>query len=194
MSVYRVKIRWTGFTGSPGYTLLHFDAPTGATLAGAQDVYDQAVTFMSAIGSALHSTVKLTAENTVEVVNQTNAQLEDFLTVTASGTTGGTASGGYSSSTGACITWDTGEVKNGRRVRGRTFIVPLAGTSYDADGTLTASALTDIQGAADGLAGGGFSFGVLSRPSVKGAEDGSFHTVTSGRVTDKTAMLRSRRD
>lgn len=194
MAVYRVKVRWSGFSGAPGYTNLHFDAPTEPTQAGAQAVYQAAFQFTVDITSALPSAVSLTTEGGVEVVDQTTNELITILQATQGATQKGLNTGGFSSATGACIVWETGEVKNGRRVRGRTFVVPLAATYYDLDGTLNNGVLTDLQSAATALAGGGFSFGVLSRPSSQGAGDGSFHTVSSGRITDKTAVLRSRRD
>lgn len=194
MSVYRVKCRWTGFTGAPGYTILHFDAPTEPTEAGAIEAADNAHQFIQDCASNMPSAVKLNIETAVEVIDQATNQLETIFTVPSPVALAGTVAGGFSSSTGACVTWETGEVKNGRRVRGRTFLVPLASSCYDTDGTLTSMTLTDLQAAASGLAAGGFSFGVLSRPSGPGAADGSFHTVSSGRVNDKTAILTSRRD
>lgn len=194
MACYRVKLRWSGFSGAPGYTNLHFDAPTEPTQAGAQAVYDAAWTFSGEITSALPTAVSITTEGGVEVIDETNNQLITILSVTTNSTMKGLMSGGFSSATGAVITWETGEVKNGRRVRGRTFIVPISTAGYDTDGTLTSGVVTDLSNAAGVLSGGGFSFGVLSRPSSSAAADGSFHTVSSGRVNDKTAMLTSRRD
>jgi hypothetical protein len=194
MAVYRVKIRWAGFSGAPGYTNLHFDAPTEPTTAGAQAVYDAAHTFAEGITSAIPNVVSLTVESGVEIVDQDTNQLITILSATPKPNLTGLQTTGFSSATGACITWETGEVKNGRRVRGRTFIVPISSTYYQTDGTLASTVITDLVNAATALAGGGFSFGILSRPSVEGAADGSFHTVSSGRVADKTAILRSRRD
>lgn len=194
MAVYRVKLRWTGFTGAPGYTNLHFDAPTEPTTLGAQSVYDAAHTFAANISSAIPSGVSITTEGGVEVIDQTNNQLITILSATTKPNAGGVQTAGYASSTGAVITWETGEVKNGRRVRGRTFVVPISSVHYQTDGTLTSGLITDLQDAAGALAGGGFNFGILSRPSISGAADGSFHTVSSGRVADKAAILTSRRD
>lgn len=194
MSVYRVKLRWTGFTGAPGYTNLHFDASTTPTQEGAQAVYTAAYTFAGGISSALPSAVSITTEGGVEVIDQTTNQLETIFSATTSPAAKGIQTGGFASSTGAVITWETGEVKNGRRVRGRTFIVPISSAYYETDGTLTAGVITDLQNAASELSGGGFTFGILSRPSTVGASDGSFHTVSSGRIADKAAILTSRRD
>ncbi len=194
MAIYRVKIRWSGFSGAPGYTVLHFDASTAPTQEGAQAAHDNARAFAVAFASATPSVVRLTVEAAVEVVDPTSGDLINVYTVTTGAQISGSGTGGFSSATGACITWETGEVKNGRRVRGRTFIVPMSSVYYETDGTITAGGLTDLQEAAANLAGGGFNFGIWSRPSGPGATDGSFHTVSSGRVTDKTAILRNRRD
>ena len=194
MAVYRVKLRWTGFTGAPGYTNLHFDAPTDHTQAAAQACYDAASGFAGEIASTIPNAVSITTEGGVEVLEQTNNQLITVYSATTVSPAKGIQTGGYSSATGAVITWETGEVKNGRRVRGRTFIVPLSAAYYEADGTLSAGVITDLQNAAAALSGGGFNFGILSRPTAVGATDGSFHTVSSGRIADKTAILTSRRD
>lgn len=194
MAVYRVKLRWTGFTGAPGYTNLHFDAPTDHTQAGAQSAYTAASGFATEIASALPSAVSVTTEGGVEVIEQTTNQLITVYSATTVPAAKGIQTAGYASSTGAVITWETGEVKNGRRVRGRTFIVPLSSAYYETDGTLSAGVITDLQNAASALSGGGFNFGILSRPSLPGAADGSFHTVSSGRIADKAAILTSRRD
>lgn len=194
MAVYRVKLRWTGFTGAPGYTNLHFAAPTEPTQAGAQAAYDAAADFAGNIISAVPSAVSITTEGGVEVVEQTTNELMTVFSATTRTASKGLQTGGFASSTGACIVWETGEVRNGRRVRGRTFVVPLAGVYYDTDGTLTSGVITDLQQAATALAGGGFSFGILARPTVTGAADGGFYTVSSGRISDKSAVLRSRRD
>ena len=130
----------------------------------------------------------------MEIVDEASNELINILQVTPAAVVPGALTGGFASSTGACIIWETGEVKNGRRVRGRSFIVPMSGAHYDNDGTLKSTAITDITEAANTLCAGGFDFGVLSRPSAVGANDGSFHTASSGRVSDKAAVLRSRRD
>lgn len=194
MALYRVKTRWTGFTGSPGYTILHFSAPTEPTLTRAQEVHGAVQTFMSGISSYLPSAARLTVETGVEIINETNGMLENVFTVTAGTAISGTVTGGFSSATGACINWNTTEVRNGRRVRGRSFIVPLAATMYDTDGTLTPTVLAGLQGRADTLVGGGWDLQVFKRPTVKGATDGDAATVVSARIADKTAILRSRRD
>lgn len=110
---------------------------------------------------------------------------------TATGFVGG-GSSNYPSGVGAVVTWNTDGIVRGRRVRGRTFIVPLDGGSYDASGTLASFALDTFRNAADALitacAG---AFVIWSRPS--GGAAGSSHPVVSATVSDRVATLRSRR-
>jgi hypothetical protein len=93
---------------------------------------------------------------------------------------------------------------NFRRVRGRTFIVPIGGASLAGDGTLDATKQGNIQSAANTLvasAAATVQLVIWSRPfpgdpnnGGSFARDGSSHPVKSALVRDKVAMLRSRRD
>lgn len=102
--------------------------------------------------------------------------------------TGGAAA---AAGVGACVTWLTSDVVNGRRVRGRTFIVPLSTDGYQDDGTLTPAAVTAL-GVFAGLLIAE-SLVVWHRPTTVGGSNGSEHAVTSFKVSDRVAVLRSRR-
>lgn len=93
---------------------------------------------------------------------------------------------------GACITWLTSGIVSSRRVRGRTFIVPIPVANYDPDGTLTSGALTRLDTAAAILQP---SLAVWHRPTAAGGgSDGSEHPAVDYRIRDKVAFLSSRRD
>ena len=104
----------------------------------------------------------------------------------------GSSSGAYSATSGACITWRTATVVNNKLVRGRTFIVPLSGGSYQSDGTLATSTITTIRTAANALLNStDQTFVVWSRP--KDDAPGQTAVATMALVTDQAAVLRSRR-
>lgn len=104
----------------------------------------------------------------------------------------GQESHAYPAGVGACINWMTDGIVNGRRVRGRTFVVPLDGTRYDTDGTIEPTALSILRTAAsDLLTACGEHFVIYHRP-VDGA-GGSAHAVTDYSVADRVSTLRSRR-
>lgn len=194
MSLFRVKARWTGFSGAPGYTVLHFEAPDDAAGPSPEDCVTAVHTFFDSIRDRLPSVVSVQVEGAVERLEIGTGQLIGFDDVTPPSLVIGAMSGGFSSATGACVGWATNGVRNGRRVRGRTFIVPLGAGTYDTDGTLNSIALTDIQTAASALAADFAGLVVYARETAPGAADGVAYDVAGARVADKTAILRSRRD
>jgi hypothetical protein len=106
----------------------------------------------------------------------------------------GGGSGAYSAPSGAVLHWLTGTVRNGRRLRGRTFIVPLANSNYEANGTLAAGTITAIQNAGLALMDEATTRLVVYGRPAPNAADGVAALVTGARVPDMAAVLRSRRD
>jgi hypothetical protein len=104
----------------------------------------------------------------------------------------------YAGGTGAVIHWLTGVIFNGRRVRGKTFVVPLA-ASADSDGTLASAVLANVQSAATALANvPSPGLTVWSKQYSTGTPPvqigGINAPVDIAQVPDKIAILRSRRD
>lgn len=195
---FRVVVNWTGFNGGPGFTNLYFRTAgsTAVLLTDAQDAVTKVDAWVSALSNHLPSSVTVRVDPTVTEMNeQTGAQI-GFLPTTAPAAHPGGDGGGYSAASGACFNWYTSGVRNGRRVRGRTFIVPLGGTKYDSTGTLAATTLTAYQNATATLLANVTSsrLHVWSRPSGPGASDGQAHPVEFYTLPDKAAILTSRRD
>lgn len=194
----KVTARWSGFSGAPGYSNFFWYRPTDDTWTP-QDFSDatgavHALFTMSK--SLLPPTVKIDVLGDVELIQDTDGQLMDVQGgYVRDQIVGGALDSPYSAASGAVITWRTGTVKNGRRVRGRTFLVPLANVAYETDGTLNASALSTLQTAAQGMINNsGFSNPcVWSRPSAVGATDGTFAMITSASIPDMGSILKSRR-
>lgn len=185
-------INWTGFPGAPGFTNLYWPGPFN------QVNIDSSVQATSNFCDALHfftpSDVTMQASLTVEEIDPANGDLLNVGTsvVSAPGWVGAIA-GGYPAPCGAVINWRTASLHRARRVRGRTFIVPLGGTQYDSAGSLIAGAVTGIQAAGTALVTAGL--GVWARP--KGPPPvvaGAFYDVVAASVPDKSCVLRSRRD
>lgn len=103
----------------------------------------------------------------------------------------GTGNPAAAAGVGACITWLTAGLENAHRVRGRTFFVPMATQNYEADGTLTATALGKLNTLGTTMAG--LELAVWHRPTAVGGSDGSMHPVVSHKVSDSVAFLGSRR-
>lgn len=196
----KVTMRWSGFTGSPGYSNFYFASDAwdpGPELADAADAVDRVETFINGIKGDLPNVVQLAVLGDVGVVDEFTGNLTNILNGAPGAAQSGTAgAGGYPAASGAVINWLTNGFHEGRRVRGRTFIVPLYSNKYGADGSLDGATVTSLAAAAAALGdtGGSPNLGVWKRPSGPGATDGLFHTVTSTSVPDLAAVLRSRRD
>lgn len=193
MAIQRVTSVWTGFSGAPGYTNFYFlgNAEVGGIAANFsvrmfwQEIRDRIPAGVTIATEAEHANID---ETTGEVISYYTPEHEGAMSVA------GSAAGGYSAPSGAVVGWNTDTVRAGRRVRGRTFIVPLGGNAYQSDGTLNPGVQTAIQGAANDLIAStvGNELVVWARP-VNGA-GGVAAPVVSARVPDMGAVLRSRRD
>lgn len=194
----KIVVNWTGFSGAPGYTNLYFrDFGVGDI---DQAIVDGSITkaynWMSSVASRVPASVTLSISSSVEIIESSNGQLQRFMQGTPPAAIVGTGTGAYSAASGAVVNWYTDGVRNGRRIRGRSFLVPLAGSALDTNGTIADTQLAALRTASNGLitATGAGDFGIWARPTTPGGTDGQWNAVTSMTVPDKVAVLRSRRD
>lgn len=203
VAILRVQARWGGFSGAPGYSAFHFrDFGTGegtgtdGDVTQSQAAADKLTAFFSTIADRLPEDLTVQPEAEVEMLEDTTGELLDVFGITPLPPVLGVGLGNYSGPVGAVVNWRTALVKNGRRIRGRTFLVPLVAASFGADGGLSSIAQSDIQNAANTLSATDSTpdLGVYSRPSAVGATDGQWAVVSSTSVPVLAAVLRSRRD
>ena len=194
----KVTINWSGLPGGPGYTNLYFQDISGPTNVD-QTLVDSAVSktdaWLGVFRASLPNSITTGVSATVEAVDETTGALVGFWTGTPATAAVGTGGASYAAPTGAVVSWYTSTVRNGRRIRGRTFMVPLANSAFEADGSLVASKITAWNTATNTLIATGASaeLGVWSRPSSPGGSDGDWALVTSFRIPDMAAILTSRR-
>lgn len=203
MEILRITARWTGFTGAPGYSVFHFSNDAGFWDGGLigdanQEAVDAASSKVSTaftmIRSQLPDIVTITQEPEAEIIDSDTGEILGSAETGGSSQQGSGSSGGYSAASGAVVNWRTNDYRFGRRIRGRTFIVPLDGGAYEDDGTLSSSARDSLVSFGNRLreSDGGPQLGVWSRP--RNGAGGVFATVTASNVPDMAAVLRSRRD
>jgi hypothetical protein len=203
MALLRVKMRWSGINGGNGYSVFHFEdfgsGPDGwdPGPTDAANVVAKVDTFAQGILGVLPAGVTLQVLGDVDEITETTGALVDLHSVTApAARTPSHSAGPYSAPTGAVISWRTGVVHRGRRIRGRTFLVPCIGAAFENNGTLTSTAINTITTAANALMTNGAATGdlaVYARPSAPGATDGMAGIVSGFSVPDMGAVLRSRR-
>lgn len=199
MYIYKVTAAWTGFNGAPGYSNFYWGDPSefeGNVPISASDAANEISFFLEGIKSLLPNNVRVTIQSDVPVLEPETGKLQMATTGGNFGPTIGTGgAGAYAAPVGAVVNYRTNGVRNGRRVRGRTFLVPLANTANEADGTLSSAALSTLQTASNNLLTPATArqLVVFARPTTKGGTDGNWFPVQSARISDRVAVLRSRR-
>jgi hypothetical protein len=191
--VLEYRVNWSGppIEGD-GVTVFHGrgDSIVPAATAAA-DLANRARTFFDAIKALVPTGLLFDFPAEVTDLNTTTGDLEAVHVVTKPADVASTAAAGtFSKPSGARIDWATPAIVAGRRLRGRTFLVPLVGTAYDSIGTLAAAAVTTITTAANVFITGGGNV----HPSVWSRIHGIQADITSVNVPDEAAVLRSRRD
>jgi hypothetical protein len=193
MTIHRVNSAWQNFPGAPGVTTMYFaGAPTQAEIDGIRAFY-------LALVAILPTGLTIQVPSTGDSIDETDGSITGTWSVaTTPAVVTGTAAGTYAGMAGAVIHWLTAGVVNSRRVRGRSFLVPLIAAAFDASGSLSATTITTITNAGNALLTATDTLAVWARPFDGTVSDpdprlGSSHFVTSIRVPDLAIALRSRR-
>lgn len=185
----RVIVQWSGpqVVGS-AVNVLAYDGSDNAAppLSAIRTAYQGLAPF-------LPTGLNIAFPNTGDRFTDTTGDLSGFWTASAVGNVVGSAPAAAAAGVGACASWSTGAVVGTRRLRGRTFLVPLATNAYDTDGTLVSGALTVLNAWGTAMLASGPLF-VWSRPRNEAGDNGTSSGVQSFRVKDKVAFLSSRRD
>jgi hypothetical protein len=192
-TLHRLVLSWSGpqITGS-AVSVLHWSGsdnsapPVAAVLAA-----------FNAQKTSFPSGVTMTVPNSGDSIDDSTGALTGVWSAAGGGAVGMTGLSACAAGVGACIGWTTGGIVIGKRgprkLRGRTFLVPLQKDAYDGSGTLDQNTQTGLQTLANALQAAG-PLAIWHRPSAAGASDGNSYGVISARVRDKVAYLSSRRD
>jgi hypothetical protein len=179
---------------------MHFGSGLDAAVHTASEmetVVARVRTFWDTIKNHFPNAVKWDVQPTVSVIDvQTGALEREYVTDEQPVQVSGQGSGPYPAPSGACIVWKTATVVSGKKLSGKTYLVPVVGSSFQDDGSLIASLPTTVVAATLPLIGESTVFGeqmvVWRRP--RAGAPGAIGPVTQGVVADKAAILRSRRD
>ena len=185
----RIVVRMDGWAGAPGF--MTFYSGAAGVLKAATDA------FIGGVAPAFPSSVTFTVPAEGDLVLDSDGTLAGSWTSGSATTIPGGGDTLFAAPSGACVSWTTGDIVTGsagrpRRLRGRTFLVPLAHNLYASDGTIDAASLTNLRNRASTFWVDG-SLVVWHRPTTVGGTDGFAGDVIGSDVKDKVAVLRSRR-
>jgi hypothetical protein len=190
--------RWvtSGFLGGNGYYYFRVAGQLADTAAGTW--LANLRTMISAWRVYIPSQITFTPDNQVTYIDETTGAIQGVLSPTTQPSfISCTGSGNYPAIAGACVIWRTGKTSVRRLRVGRTFIVPLSGSAYDATGavspaaasTIATAANTYLATAAPGAAGRAV---VWHRPN-KGAANGLVSDALTASCSGRSAELKTRR-
>lgn len=184
----RVRAVWSGFPGGPGVSTFY--------VADAITQLPRIRTFFDGIKGILPTDVTVSFPNTGDRIDEVDGSLAGSWTAGSTpANVVGTAAVVYGAPMGLMVNWRTSGIVSGRRLRGRTFIVPAAGLE-SSTGAPTTTGLTTLSTAADTLIGATFDqIKIWSRPrTLPTPRSGSSAFVTGKTVPAKFVVMRSRRD
>lgn len=193
----RVRVALTGFPGGPGVmTFATTDVDTFIPVLKA---------WLIRVAVYMPADVSLHVESTGDTFESTTGLIQGTWARGVQPTYVGGSVGAYAAPVGVVVEWLTDIHLSGRRLRGRTFVVPCTTAAFSLDGSLDAAVQVEFQAASSAFAANSAgTFTIWQRPRLARPADGSrkavlargggHGVVTSSRVPDKAAVLRSRRD
>lgn len=193
MSILEITAKWSGFSGGPGYSTFH-TTNAGIVTSAVDNSVTGVMTFFENIKAQLCTNTTIQVQAEVKELDPATGALVGLHTAATAGTKVGSGSPNQGPSpAGAVISWGTGGVNRGRRVRGRTFVVPMALQVFQADGSIDNAVVAALKSAATNYrTSSAYESLIWSRPRA-GAGGAAFPILTSN-VPDMVAVLRSRRD
>ena len=182
----RVRVTWAGSpVVGPGVSTFYWDEADSGYVA-------KVTAFFNAVKNIVAVGVVWTIPNTGDLIDVATGELTGSWTDGTAATVNAAQAGNYAQGVGARIRWATSGIRNGRRVRGSTFIVPLTVAAYDAGGTLSTTVIDACNTAAGTFFTGGVTQAkIWSRPV--GGGGGQANTILSGQCLDQVSWLRTRR-
>lgn len=180
----KVPVVWATGAGGPGLSVFYSDT--------ADDITVLLGTFFNAIKASFPPVVAWTIPAAGDTIDSTTSQPNGVWSGGTAASIAGTGGATYMAGTGGMVRWLTGSILNGRKVYGRTFLLPLFNGAGDSDGSLGAGTLATLQGAATTIAATA-KLRVVHRPTSVAAADGSAFVVSAAVVPDKIVSLRGRR-
>jgi hypothetical protein len=188
MPFTQYRAEWSTPLGGSGYSILNSQASSAGP---AQQFANQVGVFFTAIASNIPQGVTISFPEEA-TFHSDNGTILEYFPIDPPETVVPAFPGDYAGPAGLHIQWRTGTVVGGRRLLGRTFIVPLLASAFDPDGTLNPAIIAQVQDAAEDLVT--TSTSAAAALSVWSRTASLVAPVTSVVVPDQATVLRSRRD
>lgn len=186
---------WAGGVTGPAVTVVHGrDTAAGTLDQAAQELADRLRAFFADVApTTLPDGITISFDTEALQLNTTTGVLESVHPVTPPANVVGGVDGNFAKPAGVRVEWSTPAIVMGRRLRGRTFLVPIAAGVFDQTGGLDETSRATIQAAAEDYFDEPFGIEAVA-PSIWSRTHGIQADITGATVPDEASVLRSRRD
>ena len=183
----RVRVQWGGLgVVGPGLSTHYFDEAGNGWSSDLNVFYD-------AVKGLFPAGLTWTIPNSGDLIDVATGGISGAWTDAGGGTVTAATAGGFAVGVGGRIEWHTSGIRNGRRVTGSTFMVPLLASSFSSSGFLQSAPVSTLNAAAVALLSQIDNvMHIYSKPTAA-SPVGASHEVTSQEVTTQVSTLRSRR-
>lgn len=196
--MYRYKAFWSIPNAGPSVSTFHLENDGASNLQAAADAIR---VFFNNRAALLPNEVTVTFDSTVDVLDPSTGTLVGSQPVTSPALVTGSGTGTWAAGSGVRLDWLTDGFLAGRRVKGRTFLVPAVGGAFGTDGRVLQTQVAATNGSAgtliSALAANSTALGIWARPFDGSSEAppraGSFHVVTGASASSLAATLRGRK-
>ncbi len=198
-ALLRVPVQYSGWADGPGVNVFHLspgtlesafdDTTASAALLGLGSAF-------AGVQSYVGGGVTITVPDFGEVIDSETGMLQGVAGTSESGSTitGSNGVSNWPPGNAICVTLQTADFVNGRRLRGRFFFGPCRTEVSDQAGNVAGGAINAFNAMMSGLiSGSGPRLAVYHRPTSKGGTDGSYGDVVTCRTMPHLSSLRSRR-
>lgn len=194
----RMEIKLSGWVGGPGVNVFHFSEGLSAgwsSQAVVDDLYDEVNTLVGTFRQVCVAGTAVVASDELKIIDAATGELVDIKSPSDAPTpvTSTADPSATSRATMALVQFGTNDFLNGRRLKGRMFMGPLAGASLGTDGLITSALREAVPDWFEAITSGtGPRLCVWHRPTDLAPSSGSWGDVTTVAVRQTPSYLSSR--
>jgi hypothetical protein len=188
-----------GWDGAPGINVLMFSAGTLLDLndVAVQSAYDEIHTLFSDLKTYLAPGLTVNVSTEAGIIDAATGDLVNIIPVATSGgpITSTGSSGEVTRAAQLNVRHTTDVFLRGRRLKGRSFIGPIAAGLFDSQGNIASASAAFVTNKFVAMTSGvGVRLAVWQRPSTANGGVGTFGDVVLSECQATPGILRSRRD
>ena len=185
-NIARVRAIWnSAAVVGGGVSTFYFDEAASGFQAAVAD-------FFQAIEASLPVGQQIFVPNSGDLLDVATGALSGVWSEGSGETIVGQDTQGYAAGVGIRVVWPTAGIRNGRRVKGSTFMCPIGKNSFEGSANIATATITLYESAASALlTSQGSDMKIWSRP--RNGSGGQAFSVIGREVPDEISWLRSRR-